>query len=492
MTADQQPKIIDGAEQEVLVRRNLARSRVIVLIAFMANAGLNLILLGILTRLGGLELVGDWSFLNAILLFVLLADFGITNALTYQIGLEGIKAAAPKLRTLLLVLTVVAMLFMVAAIFADRINAAWGLPLCLTVLAGVAQLASNWLIAIRMGQHEQYWFNVKTVLRVVVQTGAALGLYFAMPAQSKLAFSGALLLGAIAEILLAQWMIRKHFRLRGPLSPMIHIVIMTKGFGVLALVQRALDPLSRLLISVIAGPTTLGVFTVAQRIPAVINQSISAALRGLLPGLSQMQGDIDRERVIQLLCDAVFGQIVMVGMPMLAIAIHAGSLFEFWLGHSSLELEISLRALLIGTFIMGITTPLYWTAQAFGNTKQLAHLTLIRVVITLFLGSTLLIIWQNVVLFSIIYSLSQASIGIIAFRLANRHDVLASKVFSHLPLLHIIAFLSITVFLNLFLASSLEEVSPSLSLLVVGFVNTIALWAISMHLTKSPHKSKCD
>ncbi|MFY0312723.1 lipopolysaccharide biosynthesis protein [Leisingera sp. D0M16] len=456
--------------QETLIRRNLARSRIIVMVAFAANAGLNLALLGILAKWGGLNLVGAWSFLNAVLLLVMLAEFGITNALTYRIGRDGLEAAAPVLRLLLHLLAALAILFAAGAYW---LAPDWGLALALTVLAGMLQLGSDWLIAIRMGHHEQYWFNVKTVLRVVLQTAAALGFYHAAPDHAPTAFALALLVSRGAEFLLSRFMTRREFALRGPRAELAQISKLTKGFGLLSVAQRGLDPLSRLLIAALAGAEALGVFTIAWRVSAVVNQSVSEALRVLLPGLAAMRTAEDQDRVCRLMRDSVAGQLVLVGAAMLAIAIHADLLFRTWLGQSDETLVAVLRIFLIGGAGAAVTTPFFWASQAFGQVTPMARLNLLQVAATLGLGAAVLWDAPEISGFVTVYALSQGLAGLVPVYLVNRAGGLAWRVAAGLPLAVITGYLAAVTALNLALTHLPFDTAPVYLLLTVLACNLV-------------------
>lgn len=474
--------------QDALTRQNMSRSRVIVFVAFAANAGLNLVLLGILANWGGLELVGKWSFLNAILLLVTMADFGITNALTFRIGRDGVAEMCASLRTLLRGMIGFAVLCVLLGIVAGWVDAEWGPALALTVLAGLAQMASNWLIAIRMGQHQQYWFNVKTILRVVLQTIAVLGFYVMLPGQELLALGLAMCLSRLAELALAKQMTRRDFVLRGPLADLSQIVELAKGFGLLSLAQRGVDPLSRLLISALAGPVVLGAFTVAVRIPAVVNQSVSEALRALLPGLSQMRGEAEREKAINLLRDSVAGQLTLIGAPMIIIAVHANLLFQVWLGQTDEQLVLSLRILLFGSFISALSTPFFWTIQAFGDAPSLGRLMQAPVGIALILGGVVLWFMPTVAAFSAVYALSQVVGGALAFVLANRYAGLTWEVFNRLEPAPIVLFLIGVTILNAVVGVVLADLKPIYALILVLLGNAAISGPVGLLLLRNSRR----
>ncbi len=68
-----------SGDTETVIRRNFLRSSGVIALALLLNAGLNLLLLDWLVRQGGFDRVGRWSFMNAILLFVLAIDLGFST-----------------------------------------------------------------------------------------------------------------------------------------------------------------------------------------------------------------------------------------------------------------------------------------------------------------------------------------------------------------------------------------------------------------------------
>ncbi len=452
----------------------MKRSRVIVLVVFATNAALNVLLLGILARLGGLDLVGTWSFLSAVQLFTLLADYGVTNALVYSIGRNGLQFSAPMLRTLLLSLSVAAVFCFLGGLGAGFLRGSWAAAIAMTIMAGISQLGSNWLIAIRMGQHEQYWFNIKTVIRVVLQTALALGLYFPLSGRPELAFGVAFLLAGFAEVAFSWWMVRSEDIFAGPRAGAKEILTLTRGFGPLTLVQRGMDPISRFLISALAGAAALGTFTVAQRIPVVINQAVSEALRALLPGLSRMDRGQDREAACKLLAEAVTVQTVLVVGPLLIFMIQAPVFLSVWLGQSDPLLVNTLRALSVATLISCVTTPFFWASQAFGRTTTLARLSVIRAVVALSLGAIILAMTRNVLGFAIAYALGQIASGAANLHVANGCDHLVTQSLKKVPRTQLIIFTAFVVLVNLTISYLPISLSSGFSFMLVSIINSIA------------------
>lgn len=435
--------------REQAVRKNLARTRVVVLIAFATSAVLNVFLLGILVRIGGLELVGQWAFLNTILLTLLLLDFGLTNSLTYHIGRDGFNSVGPRLRSLLFILLIFACLIGVSALLGIYFAGVMIVELSLVALAALAQLASNWMIAIRLGQNEQYWFHVKAILRVVFQVALALLFYSSLPAEPALAFSLALALAGGLELSFVFWITRFDRPWWGPRAPIFQGIALARGFGPLSFVSKGYDPLSRLMIFSMLGPVALASFTIAYRIPAVINQAVSEALRALLPGLTQMRDKDQRQAVVGLLRDAVTGQIVLIGGPTIPLIIHSEMIFRVWLGQSNSDLTLMMQILMGGIFVNTVTVPFFWAAQAFGEVGLLSRTNLIRVTASLALGA--LAVWQaqGIVAFVCVFALSMVAAGCVALYVAHLRIGIVRPVVEALDLPLLALFLVATLTVNI-------------------------------------------
>ncbi len=477
-------RVSDGSELEAATRRDLKRSRGVVFAAFLINAGLNFVLLGILARLGGLEMVGQWAFLNAVLSVVLIADFGATNALTYRIGRDGIEATAGLLRLLLLA----AATFIAACLALIGLDSVTALlnstAALLTIVAGFLQLASNWMISIRMGQHEQYWFNVKTVLRVSTQTGLALALLSILPEQPMLAFGLALALAALIETLFAAFMVHRMWTPCGSVARTQALRDLLQGFGLLALAQRGLLPLSQLIVSALAGATVLGIFTVASRAPIVISQSVSEALRALLPGLAGMTSEADRPRIIKLLADGITGQIVLIYPALAVLSIHAHTVFTVWLGESSVVLEAALMMLSAGVFVACLTVPHFWALQAMEAVVPLSRLTFWRVLVTLVIGALLTSLLRDPLVMPATYS---ASLALGAVAVLALSEVRLEIVWPCLKLLRWrrIAYFCIFVLgLNSGLATLDAYLEPDTLLGVVALGNLVTIGPLALYIIR--------
>ncbi len=407
--------------------RNLALSRVTVMLAVGFNAGANLLLIGIFARHGGLELVGHWAWLNAIVMNVLILDLGLTDTLTFRIGRDGLAPTAPMVRRANrngwgLIAGCVALSAVCFWHSSTRLTAA-----SLAALAATLQLASNWRISVRLGQHQQYWFNFKTMCRVASQSGLALALIIALPEQPDLAISFALLGGGLSEFVFTLWSTRHSKLGHGPCANQKHLFSAAKSFSTTNIMHRAVQPLSVLMIGAVLGHSAVAIFTISLRIPVVINQSISESLRGLLPGLAQAK-QTDPQRIVPTLRDALVSQILLL-IPLGSIAfIGARPILEAWLGFPNPDLILALRMLLVATVCSGLATPFYWANYALGQERFASYAHLASGVIQILIGGIALILTRDIIIFIAIFAGAQMSTAIAMVAISQKNERLAMRV----------------------------------------------------------------
>lgn len=455
-------------------QRNIRRSRVVIMAAFLLNAGMNFLLLGVFSRLGGLQLVGQWASVNATLMTVLIFDIGVTNALTYRIGKETVAAALPLLRRLLALAALAIGLVALASVASYPLAGAEGAAIGVTVLAGLLQLCANWTISIRLGQHEQYWFNVKSILRVIVQSVLALAFYFLLPLAPILSFAFAQACAALADFLFARALTAKD-RVRVAPAPIADLRDLVRGFGPLAMVQNALQPLFQMSIVGLAGATALGNFTLASRLPMVVSQAVGEALRALLPGLAGLAARGDGTATTQLLRDALVGQLVLIGPGMIALAVHAGLIYRFWLGTSSPELIAALLWLALGTFFTSVSAPFFWAVQAYGSAGRLSLLVAVRMPLTLVAGA---LVYQARGLdlgYAVVFALSLTIGAAQVLWLAEARHGLLRPVLAALRWGRITLFLLGVLALNLAMSAGIARLHVAAALTAVGVLNLLAI-----------------
>lgn len=457
-------------------KQNMRLTRVFVLLAFASNAAVNFLLIGYFARVGGIELVGHWAFLGAVMLAVMILDFGSVNALTYRIAKDGLDNVACVLRQLLrlaaLTAAVLALGLAGAVQFADEIVQG-------SLLAGLAallQLASSWLVAIRMGRQQQYWFNIKTIIRVMVQASAAVMLLQrGLPFPDILVFGMALVLGGFAELLMAVLLTFREFSLRGAGASFASVRKLIVGFSITDIGQRAYQPLSQLLVAQLLGAAAVGIFTVALRIPVVVNQALNEALRALLPSLAKMLSHGDLNNAIRLLRDSVATQLILVVPAGIFLLAHAPHIIGVWLGQSDPAIVSAIRLFTAALIVSALGTPFHWAAQAGGQASLLGKVGLGVMVFVLVAGAIMMTVTGDILNFALVYAIGQATRDLSTITICAVKLRLVQPVVAQLRWYGAVGYLSVVVMLNTALIFASEDMAALEGFLMVTGLNVIVI-----------------
>lgn len=406
-----------SGDSETVIRRNFLRSSGVIALALLLNAGLNVLLLGWLVRQGGFDLVGRWFFMNAILLFAAVVDLGFMPALTRQVARNGIAATLPYLRWLigrlgLLCLGAGLVMLVLGQILPVERSLLIGGTLA--ALAGALQVMSGWAIALRLGQHEQFWVSVKSVVKVVTQAGLVVVLLGQFPTPPAVIFGASLLIGSLCETgltLALLWRFRPDLRdaRRSPSPSLRDVLALSAGFTSASLLQRIQEPVTRTLVVWLAGPAALGIFTVAFRLPMVLRDSMGEAMRAFLPGLSQLQKEGASEATHAILRDGILVQMLVMTPAFLFLLSQSALVLELWLGTISDPLLFSTRILIVSLALSSVSIPFFWALQAFGDAGRIALSTGISLTLVVLGGGTVL--WStsgSVAAFSAVFLVSHS------------------------------------------------------------------------------------
>lgn len=377
------------------------------MLAFSLNAATNVLLISYLARLGGLELVGTWVLLNAVLMVTLILDLGVTNTLSLCVGRDGVAATAPLLKRASRNGFWLATACLAAGVGLWAVAQDHLLPFVIVALAAVLQLSSNWRIAIRTGQHQQYYFNIKTIVRVLAQAVFAMVLLAFLPDDPELALAVALLIGGLLEVGFTQMATIR--ALSGNVLPAAtsrDLIRANTGFGSTSTFIRAFQPVSTLIITGLLDQVAAAVFNVALRIPVVISQSISEALRGLLPGLAALKASAP-DRIEAMLRDALISQIALIVPAVIFVLFHAELLLQVWLGDVPEGLSTALRMLLVSVVFTAIATPFHWANFALGWQKAASRVYITGIAGVFVVGALGLVLSGDVLVFVGVYALAQ-------------------------------------------------------------------------------------
>lgn len=456
--------------------RNLSRTRIVVLVAFATNALANVLLIGFFARLGGLDLVGTWAFLSAILMSVLIVDFGATNALTYRIAKTGVQSGLPYLRLLLYCsrrLLVLLFFLSVSALIVGWYSVA---SVMLTIAAAIIQLIANWYCAIRMGKHEQYWFNIQTILRVVAQAFVSTLLIIAFPTYPELALSTAMLTGNIAAFGLSWTLVRTDLRQHTVTARWADLRHLLSNFGFENVAQRAFQPMLQLALAQLLGSAALGVFTIALRIPVVVNQSISEALRILLPGIVDTLRKGNELGVVEMLRRALITQIVLIIPAMVFFAVHARIILTVWIDDEVKvdEIAYALQMLCASMMFVAIATPFYWSLLATGNANIVARSVAVSFTMIVVLGCLAITMGGGVLFFVAIFAVGQVGDALFIVAASERKFGFPRKCISQMQvsrlLLFLVTGLIVNFGLNIVVTSRFPPVNVVTAITIINIV----------------------
>ncbi|MEM9383691.1 MAG: hypothetical protein AAGA68_01415 [Pseudomonadota bacterium] len=483
---------------EATVRRNALRSSPFIAFAFITNAVANLALIGWLQRLGGFALVGTWSLLNALVVFMLVADGGLSLALTREVSIRGVTRSWPTHRWLLTrsTLALLAMLPLGLTIawlteLPAKVVGGWACAL----LAGALQVMSGWAVTVRLGQHEQYWRNVATILRVLTQSTLVVVLLSVTVWDNKFSMGAALLAGALAEVSLIVGLLvavdgAKIRAARHIPSPSFReVVALTKGFGATKFLQALLEPLTRGLVGVVAGTPALGAFTVSWRPASLLRSIVSEVLRVLLPGISRLHHDGNREATLAIVRDSVLVQALITVPACLFAAINAQAALELWLGTVPLAAVHACQIFLAALALSSWSVPYFWALQAVGDASFTAVATLARLLLTLVPGAAALWWFEgDIRAFAICASVGILVAAVSYLLRADRRWALLSPILHDIRWVRTATVTGLSVLLALATANVPTAWIPSTaSLLLGGTVYAVLLVALPLLLMQGGH-----
>ncbi|NDR56619.1 lipopolysaccharide biosynthesis protein [Aliiruegeria sabulilitoris] len=396
------------------IRRNLIGSIGVALGVFMATSLINLALIGWMGHVDGLSLIGWWTLVMTIMSFVYIIDFGLRDALTRSVTLsESVQPLSIILRLCKWTFSISAILSIFGLIVVQL--AGLRFDMCILGLlagwAGILQVTSGWLISVRLGKHEHYWFYLKTLIRVIIQTISVIVLL--QSTDKFLALGIGVFTGALAETALSIFAVSGQFstwlKRDDRSEPTFReIVDLAKGFGFANVPQRLQEPILRILLTKFGGPELLGAFTVASKLPQTASAAISNGMRPMLPGLSTMSTDPAATNSIRLISQSLFLQMAL-GLPFsIFLWFNSANIFEIWLNQTDQNLVAVTKILIFGYMAINLTVPFFWATQAFGKAHIVGSFTVVNIaIIAAFCSITYYFDGVNLRRFALIVAISQ-------------------------------------------------------------------------------------
>lgn len=468
------------------IRRNLLGSLGLTLVVFAVTTIANLVLLGWFNQQGGLELIGLWTALSTVMSFVLLSDYGFRDALTRLIAVEG--SGTPLSIVLRLCGAALAASVLASALaltwtslVATQAEYVWGV--LTAALAGVLQVASGWLVSLRLGRHEQHWWYLKILARVVAQTAAAPALMLGTDMDWILALGLALLLGGLAETVLTLWATRCDLAAASMRAsraiPLRTVIAVTSGFGPANFLQRLQEPVIRTLLARLGGVDVLGAFSVSWKLPQTAGAAVSEGLRPLLPGLTDLLRAGETDKAASLIGQSLFLQMVLSVPISLFLWIYATPIFQVWLGLSDPALVHVTWVLIIGYAVTNLTVPFFWSLQAYGYASTIAWLTALNIVVIVVVCVPALLLMEDAILTCALgLVLSQIVFSLFAHTICQRRWGLVSASYRYVPWARVVALNGPVLGYNLGLPAVWDPAAGPIWLLVFAVVGSAALYGM--------------
>lgn len=466
------------------IRRNLLSSLGLALVCFALTTFANLVLLGWFGHQGGVSLIGLWGVLITVMSFVLLGDYGFRDALTQMVAIEGPdRPLAIVLRlcswTLVISLLATAMALAGAALLTVEPKFIWGG--LMAAWAGALQIASGWVLSLRLGRHEQGWWHLKAVIRVLTQSAAAPTLMLGTEMDWIVALGLSLLLGGIAETLLTFFACRKDLGLASPAAawaiPARKVLAVTRGFGPANVLQRLQEPMIRTLLARLGGLDVLGTFTVAWKMPQTASAAVSEGLRPLLPGLSDLLQRRETGKAASVIGQSLFLQMALSVPISLFLWIHALPVFEIWLGLSDPALVRITRVMVLGYAAINLTVPFFWSLQAYGHAGTIAWLTALNIAIIVAVCTPALVFLDDAILVSALgIVLSQFVFSLSVHLICQRRWGLVRASYRHVPWGRVVALNGPALAYNGALSTVWDPTAGPIWLLALAVAGTAALY----------------
>ena len=285
------------------IQQNLAVSILLGPLRSVIPAFLSVFLYPMLLRAGGLELVGTWSVLQLIVLYSGLCAGGLPSLMMRRVAVDiEAGAAIAKLVSIVLggYLICGVVLLTAATLSAERFWHLMHLPLgpdttlisITTVLAGVVANLASLYAAILSGLHRSYIGQMAETAGTLSQfVVAAASIILGQP---FLGLAASLLAGkltVLAVVAVATWRLAPAYRRLYPsldIGNLFALLEDAKGFMLLETGNALSEAMVRVLLVVMAGPSELGLYDIANRLPVLIRNSFTYGLLAMFPAVAAL------------------------------------------------------------------------------------------------------------------------------------------------------------------------------------------------------------
>jgi O-antigen/teichoic acid export membrane protein len=251
------------------------------------------------------------------------------------------------------------------------------LALATTVLAGVIANLASVYAAVLSGLHRSYIAQMAETLGTVSQFVVAAAFIIAGLPAMGLAIS--LLAGKLTRLVVviaatwrhspAYFAIRPSLRLRS----FTHLLREAKSFILLDTGNALCEAMVRALLVVMAGPSELGLYDIANRLPALIRNTFTYGLMALFPAIATLHAQRRLDGIAQVLRASVGVVVFLIITPLAAYAILAKPVLFLWLG--DVGTQVSTITLITTTWwvVTSYNIPFYLAIQALGLESVVAR-----------------------------------------------------------------------------------------------------------------------
>ncbi len=374
------------------IQRGLLRSVMLAPLDAVSSVGFSIVLIGLLARAGGMELVGQWAMLQAYVAIALAFDLGVTYGVNRRVASEGPEGGFALIaRAGGWPLALAALGLLTAAGGAGFGVEGWLPAAAVALAAGATQLLTQWFGAVQTGAHRHAHTQAASIFLNVVQFCLillALSWSSGPPAIWTLAAAiwGARLLHlafTIALLALAPLGLAA-FAAAPRRAPWAEVRAAAGAFTFYSLAVKWRIPLLRLSVGFLGGDAALGLFTIAQRAPEAISAVFSSGLQTLLAGFAGLGKGAEATRLLRRALEV---QVALCLPLFLAFFAHAPAILTLWIGSVDADLVLMTRLMALAGILSAPTVPFSWALQATGQASFMAVVIVVQTALIVTVGA---------------------------------------------------------------------------------------------------------
>ena len=219
------------------------------------------------------------------------------------------------------------------------------------------------------------------------------------------------------------------------------------GMSYITIVAQLSNQLPKVILGALSGPVAVGYWGIMDRVQSPLLNIQSATLRPLVPILSDKKYHHLPKHLIFQASRLYYALVAFIG---LLIILNIDTLISLWIGHDFQEVARLIKVLLLPFIFpnMGVLLMMYY---AKGETKINSIFLTFNTVIGIALSTTLLIVYDELIMFLYGYVLTTILLTSISIVVYLRHFKLNPKEYFQEVILPILLVMSLTVLLSTYL-----------------------------------------